>query len=91
MQPIREVNIKSEDLCLILFVKNDRFYLKTFIEYYQNIGVDKFLIIDCLSEDGTIDYLMKFTNIGIYSTSFPIALGQNRSSLIDTLVARIKA
>ncbi len=55
--PHRPVPTKPSELWLFAIVRNETLRLPYWLEYYRKRGVDRFLIIDHESDDGTSDYL----------------------------------
>lgn len=59
IEVLKNRKVLPTDLILICVEKNDLIKLKRFIEHYRKLGIDKFIILDNNSNDGTVDYLLK--------------------------------
>lgn len=51
---------------ILLIIKNERGRIPFFLEYYRNLGIQHFLIIDNCSTDGTQDILMNEEDVSIF-------------------------
>ena len=60
--------IRPGDILLITTARNEQIRLPYFLDYYRNMGVDHFLIVDNDSTDGTLDYLAGQTDISVWHT-----------------------
>lgn len=68
---LKDIEVKSSDIVCICVEKNDIIKLKKFITHYRKIGIDKFVILDNNSNDGTIEYLKKQKDVVLYQTQVP--------------------
>ena len=59
MSDIRTVtgSINSDGVILFSIVKNEKFFIESFLNHYRSIGVSQFVILDDKSDDGTFEYL----------------------------------
>lgn len=57
----------SGEVILICVVKNDLVRMKSFFRHYRKIGINKFVIIDNGSNDGTLEFLLEQTDTDVYS------------------------
>lgn len=60
--------IKANDILLFSTLRNERVRLPYFLEYYRNLGVSQFLIVDNDSEDGSREYLMTQGDVSVWTT-----------------------
>ena len=65
---VRDIEVGQDDLIAICVEKNDLIRLKRFIEYHRKLGIDKFVILDNDSNDGTLEYLKKQRDVVIMTT-----------------------
>ena len=65
---IKNVEIKLTDIIAICVEKNDLIKLKKFIQHHRKLGIDKFVILDNNSDDGTIEYLLKQNDVVLLQT-----------------------
>lgn len=65
---LKQLDILNEDIVLMCVEKNDIIKLKKFISHHRTIGVDKFIIIDNDSTDGTVEYLLKQKDVFLLQT-----------------------
>ena len=60
--------IHSGDVLLFATVFNEAIRLPYFLEYYRNLGVSHFLIIDNGSSDGSVELLQNQSDVSIWQT-----------------------
>lgn len=58
----------SSDVAVLCVERNEILRIREFIEHYRSIGVERFLILDNESNDGTREYLMAQPDVRLYST-----------------------
>lgn len=61
-------NIKNNDILLFTIMRNESLRLPYFIEYYKNLGVDHFFLLDNNSTDDTIRFASEMGDINIFKT-----------------------
>lgn len=61
--------IRADDILLVSTVHNERIRLPYFLNYYRDLGVNHFLIIDNDSTDGTEAYLTSQSDVSLWYTS----------------------
>jgi len=59
-------SLKPNDIPAILLVRNDRPFLPSLLQHYRKIGVDRFLIVDDQSEDGSTEYLLSQPDVNLH-------------------------
>ena len=68
---VKNRKVYPTDIIAICVTKNDLTKLKKFISHHRSLGIDKFVILDNNSTDGTISYLLKQKDVIIYETKTP--------------------
>ena len=56
-------------MLLIGKIRNEIFRIKDFCDYYRQIGVDRFFLIDNGSDDGTVYYLLSRPDVYLFQTT----------------------
>ena len=65
------IQVNKSDVCLLVAVRDNELLLPYFFEHYRKIGVGRFFIVDNMSSDGTIDFLVKQKDTYIFQTDEP--------------------
>lgn len=60
--------IRKRDILLFSTARNERIRLPYFLQYYRDMGVSHFLIVDNDSDDGTRDYLAAQPDVSLWTT-----------------------
>lgn len=60
---------EDDNAIVVCVVKNDLMRIKLFLEYYRNLGVKSFLILDDSSDDGTKEFLLDQDDVTVFSSS----------------------
>ncbi|MEQ9302227.1 MAG: glycosyltransferase family 2 protein [Cyclobacteriaceae bacterium] len=86
----KQCNLDSHDNPIILFtvVKNEKWRLSWFLDYYRSLGVNYFIFIDNDSADGTLEYLHNQQNVMVYQTSQSYSSGYSGMLWINSLLDR---
>lgn len=61
--------IRNSDVLLVCCLRNERQRMPYFLEYYRNIGVDHFLIVDNGSSDGFPEWARQFDDVSVWTTT----------------------
>ena len=70
LRPINgEPDIATDDLLVVGCVRNERLRLPWFLTHHRNLGVEKFLLIDNHSDDGTVDFLLGQPDVLVFHTA----------------------
>jgi len=69
------------EICLFVATRNNETLMPAFFEHHRKIGVDRFFVIDNMSSDGTIDFLLKQENTHIFQTNAPYRVKQGKRSV----------
>ena len=60
--------IKEDDILLFSTLRNEKIRLPYFLEYYRELGVNHFFIVDNASSDGSLEYLRSQPDVSVWST-----------------------
>ena len=60
--------IAPDAILLFSTMRNERVRLNYFLQYYRNLGVNHFLIVDNDSQDGTREYLQQQPDVSLWTT-----------------------
>ncbi len=61
--------IKADDVLLVCCLRNELFRMPFFLDYYRNLGVAHFLIIDNDSTDGFPGWIAQFDDCSVWHTT----------------------
>lgn len=69
--PVRDrtPDIRRRDVLLFATLRNERIRLPYFLQYYRDLGIRHFLIVDNGSDDGSRDYLAEQADVSLWTTS----------------------
>jgi hypothetical protein len=81
-------DIATEAGAVLLFtaVRNERWRLPWFLNYYRKLGVDRFFFVDNDSSDETADYLLKQKDVHVFYTNQSYAVSCSGMQWINYLV-----
>lgn len=65
----RTAQIRTSDLLLFSTQRNEKIRLPYFLDYYRNLGISHFLIVDNDSTDGALDYLADQPDVSVWHTT----------------------
>ncbi|MFC7702720.1 glycosyltransferase family 2 protein [Plastorhodobacter daqingensis] len=60
--------IRKPDVLLFSTLRNERIRLPYFLQYYRNLGVNHFLMVDNGSDDGSREYLADQPDVSLWTT-----------------------
>lgn len=60
---------KPSDIIAFLTVRNEMLRLPDFLRHHRTLGVDRFVILDNASADGSVDYLVSQPDVDVITTS----------------------
>ena len=83
---IKNLEILSNDIILICVEKDDLIKLKNFIKHHRNIGINKFIILDNNSTDGSFEWLLKQKDVILLQTKTKYS-SVNRDAWINRIIA----
>ncbi len=55
----RMAGVRAEPMLLFTVLRNEKVRLPYFLQYYRDLGIDHFLIVDNDSDDGSREYLAR--------------------------------
>lgn len=67
---IKHGTMKDVEVNLFSIVKNEKYLMPAFFEYYRKLGVQQFIILDDRSDDGTLEFLTAQTDCLVLSSRF---------------------
>jgi hypothetical protein len=65
----RTDQIRPDDLLSFSTLRNEIVRLPFFLQYYREMGINQFLIVDNGSTDGSLDYLASQPDVSVWSTN----------------------
>jgi hypothetical protein len=65
----RTANIRPDDILVVCVLRNERVRLPFFLEYYRDLGVNHFLIVDNNSDDGSLEFLLEQPDVSVWHTA----------------------
>jgi hypothetical protein len=69
VQSDRTAAIGAEPILLFATLRNERIRLPYFLQYYRDLGVEHFLMVDNGSTDGSAEYLAQQPDVSVWSTT----------------------
>lgn len=64
-----DVKAAPGELLLLSVMRNEMPRLPWFLDYYRKLGVEKFVIVDNMSTDGSVEFLLGNEDVILYQTS----------------------
>jgi Glycosyl transferase family 2/Methyltransferase domain len=64
----REISIEQREILCAATVRDEADLLPYFLQYHEDLGVDRFLVVDNLSEDGTRELLLDHPKVHLWQT-----------------------
>ncbi len=83
---LRNRNVSPSDIVSICVQKNELVRMKNFIHYHRALGVDKFVVLDNDSHDGSVEWLMNQTDVVLLQTKQPYTTNR-REGWINRIMA----
>lgn len=83
---LQDIEVKDSDVIAICVEKNDIIKLKKFIMHHRKLGIDKFVILDNCSTDGTIEWLLTQNDVVLLQTQIPYNTNR-REGWINRIIA----
>jgi glycosyltransferase involved in cell wall biosynthesis len=66
----RSINIYPHDILCCLVIRNEMLRLPYFLTYYRQKGIDKFLVVDNHSTDGSREYLLAQPDVLVWHSDY---------------------
>ena len=83
---------RDVDLAVLSVIKDEMFFLPSFLEHYRAVGVTQFIFLDDRSTDGSLEYLMEQPDCAVMeadATFGQVVDGKNRAVIVwRTALAR---
>lgn len=64
----RTAQLQAQDILLFAVLRNDNLRLPHFLQYYRDLGVSHFLLVDNGSTDGSAEYLASQPDVSLWRT-----------------------
>lgn len=65
----RTRTIRPREILVLSTLRNERLRLPFFLRYYRDLGVDRFLLVDNGSDDGSREYLADQPDVSLWTTA----------------------
>lgn len=65
--------LRPDDLPLVCVVRNAVPYMKSFLRYYREMGVTRFIVVDDRSDDGTTEILSSAPDVDLFCSNMRYA------------------
>ena len=79
---------KQDRILLFTNFRNERLFAPWFLDYYRGLGVERFFIVDNLSNDGTADYLAAQKDVTAFASADSYAAARTGVRWINELIRR---
>jgi glycosyltransferase involved in cell wall biosynthesis len=66
-----KVDYETDELVVLVLLRNGRPYIKRFIEHYSSMGVKHMVFLDNGSTDGTVEALKSYDNVTVLQSMLP--------------------
>jgi hypothetical protein len=84
----RPLTLGPRDIICLACVRNENLRLPYFLAYHRELGVDRFLVIDNDSTDGTTEFLLEQPDVHLFLTAQPYAEAGHGVAWWNTLIER---
>lgn len=84
----KPIKVEQKDILLFVSVRNEMLRIPYFLEYYRNLGVDKFFIIDNDSTDGLQEFLLKQDDVYLFYTNYSFAGSACALAWVNSLIKK---
>lgn len=84
----RALELAPDAILCCAAVRNERARLPYFLDYYRRLGVDRFLVIDNGSDDGSVEWLLSQPDLHLWGSELPFKLANFGSSWFELLLRR---
>ncbi|PSL17574.1 glycosyltransferase family 2 protein [Shimia abyssi] len=83
-------HIIAAPITVVSCVRNELRMLPQFLEHYRRLGVEGFLIVDNLSDDGTLEYLLDQPDVSVFSADTDYKAAQYGAVWQQTLLSNFR-
>lgn len=84
----RTLEIAPDEILCCLVARNERVRLPYFFRYYRELGVDRFLVIDNDSTDGSVEWLLDQPDVHLWHSDLSFKRANFGSSWFELLLRR---
>lgn len=77
----------ADEIRVFTVVRNERWRIPWFLDYYRSIGVDRFFFVDNGSTDGTRELLLGEPDVHVFHTEVSYSRGRSGMVWVNNLVA----
>lgn len=82
------MTLQPNDILACVVVRNETVRLPFFLEYYRGKGVNKFFLVDNVSGDGTVEFLLKQPDVFLWQTPFSFKQANFGSAWFEVLLRK---
>lgn len=82
------INITDSDIVLFTPARNEMLRMPSFLNHYRQLGVDKFVIIDNDSTDGSVEFLLKQDDVYLFHSTGSYAKSGHGIAWINYLIKK---
>lgn len=84
----RALDIAPDEILCCLVARNERPRLPYFLRYYRGLGVDRFLVIDNGSHDGSVEWLLDQPDVHVWHSNLSFRQANFGSAWFELLLRR---
>ena len=84
----RCLDIGSGEILCCLVARNERPRLKYLLDYYRKLGVDRFLVCDNGSDDGSVDWLLTQEDVHVWTSELSFKQANFGSAWFELLLRK---
>lgn len=82
------INITDSDIVLFTPARNEMLRMPSFLKHYRQLGVDKFVIIDNDSTDGSVEFLLKQNDVYLFHSTGSYAKSGHGIAWVNFLIKK---
>ncbi|QBF34270.1 glycosyltransferase family 2 protein [Thalassococcus sp. S3] len=86
----RLARLVQAPVAVVAVMRNEMFMLPHFLAHYRRLGVESFLVVDNLSEDGTLEYLADQPDVAVFSAETDFRDADQGTEWKTTLAAQLR-
>lgn len=83
---LQDRKVSRDDILAICVAKNDFIKVQEFIRHHRSIGIDKFVVLDNDSRDGSLEWIKKQDDVVLMQTKIPYTTNR-REGWINRIMA----